>query len=75
VGNIPNLGLSAEHGCFIREPNKKDWINMLDKVDMSWKDDVRNIFEYYTERTTGSFIEEKKCTLTWHYRLADPKFG
>lgn len=48
---------------------------MLDKVDMSWKDDVRNIFEYYTERTTGSFIEEKKCTLTWHYRLADPKFG
>lgn len=42
---------------------------------MSWKDDVKEVFEYYTERTPGSLIEEKECALTWHYRKADPKFG
>ena len=24
---------------------------------------------------TGSFIERKRCALTWHYRLADPEQG
>jgi trehalose-phosphatase len=23
----------------------------------------------------GSFIEHKRCSITWHYRLADPDFG
>ncbi|GAA5808871.1 hypothetical protein MFLAVUS_002270 [Mucor flavus] len=75
LGHIPNIGLSSEHGCFIRDPNSKVWANMIDNVDMSWKDDVKEIFEYYTERTPGSFIEEKECSLTWHYRKADPKYG
>lgn len=48
---------------------------MLNDIDMSWKEDVKEIFEYYTERTPGSFIEEKQCSLTWHYRKADPKYG
>jgi trehalose 6-phosphate synthase/phosphatase len=75
LGSIPNLGLSSEHGCFIKDPNSSTWVSMLDDVDMSWKDDVKEIFEYYTERTPGSFIEEKECSLTWHYRKADPKYG
>lgn len=24
---------------------------------------------------TGSFVEQKRCALTWHYRLADPEQG
>lgn len=75
LGHIPNLGLSSEHGCFIRDPRSKTWVSMLENVDMSWKDDVMEVFEYYTERTPGSFIEQKECSLTWHYRKADPKYG
>ncbi|KAJ3108898.1 Trehalose-6-P synthase/phosphatase complex synthase subunit [Phlyctochytrium bullatum] len=30
---------------------------------------------HYTERTPGSFIEEKEINITWHYRHADPEFG
>ncbi|KAI7894428.1 glycosyltransferase family 20-domain-containing protein [Mucor mucedo] len=75
LGHIPNLGLSSEHGCFIRDPKSETWVSMLENVDMSWKDDVMEIFEYYTERTPGSFIEQKECSLTWHYRKADPKYG
>ncbi|KAI8636602.1 glycosyltransferase family 20-domain-containing protein [Parasitella parasitica] len=75
LGHIPNLGLSSEHGCFIRDPNSTVWVSLIDNFDMSWKDDVKEVFEYYTERTPGSFIEEKECALTWHYRKADPKYG
>ncbi|KAL7310863.1 hypothetical protein PS15m_010305 [Mucor circinelloides] len=75
LGHIPNLGLSSEHGCFIRDPNSTTWVSLVENLDMSWKDDVKEVFEYYTERTPGSFIEEKECALTWHYRKADPKYG
>lgn len=75
LGHIENLGMSAEHGSFMRYPNSKKWINLAEHLDMGWKNDVLEIFTYYTERTTGSFIEHKRCALTWHYRLADPEYG
>ncbi|KAG0175237.1 threalose-6-phosphate phosphatase [Apophysomyces sp. BC1015] len=75
LGHIPNLGLSAEHGSFMRYPRTDKWINLAEHVDMSWKTDVLEIFTYYTERTIGSFIEHKRCAITWHYRLADPDYG
>ncbi|KAI9593502.1 hypothetical protein BDF19DRAFT_415337 [Syncephalis fuscata] len=52
-----------------------EWINLLEKDDLSWKKEVSEIFDYYTERTQGSFIEHKSSSITWHYRLADPAFG
>ena len=27
------------------------------------------------QRTTGSHIEVKKSSITWHYRSADPEWG
>jgi trehalose 6-phosphate synthase/phosphatase len=74
LGSVPNLGLSAEHGCFLRYPGQ-EWINLLERDDLSWKKEVSEIFDYYTERTQGSFIEHKSSSITWHYRLADPAFG
>ncbi|KAI8884369.1 glycosyltransferase family 20 protein [Backusella circina FSU 941] len=75
LGHIKNLGLSAEHGSFLRYPNATKWINLTQNLDMTWKNAVLEIFTYYTERTTGSFIEHKRGSLTWHYRLADPEYG
>ncbi|KAI9312741.1 glycosyltransferase family 20-domain-containing protein [Dichotomocladium elegans] len=75
LGRVDRLGLSAEHGCFIKYPRGNKWINLTEHVDMSWKHDVIDIFTYYTERTSGSFIEHKRCSITWHYRLADPEYG
>ncbi|KAI9023589.1 glycosyltransferase family 20-domain-containing protein [Phycomyces nitens] len=75
LGHLPGLGLSAEHGSFIKYPHTSKWINLAEHCDMNWKNDVLEIFTYYTERTTGSFIEHKRCAITWHYRLADPDYG
>ncbi|KAF8985453.1 threalose-6-phosphate phosphatase [Entomortierella lignicola] len=75
LGDVENLGFSAEHGSFMRQPGSKKWVNLTESLDMSWKNDVIEIFTYYTERTQGSFIEHKRSSLTWHYRMADPEFG
>jgi trehalose 6-phosphate synthase/phosphatase len=75
LGKVNGLGLSAEHGCFLKYPSSQRWINLLEHFDMTWKHDVLEIFTYYAERTTGSFIEHKRCSITWHYRLADPDYG
>ncbi|KAF8942243.1 threalose-6-phosphate phosphatase [Haplosporangium gracile] len=75
LGHIPNLGFSAEHGSFMRQPGSQKWVNLTESLDMGWKNDVIEIFTYYSERTQGSFIEHKRSSLTWHYRMADPEFG
>ncbi|KAL5522620.1 hypothetical protein ACEPAG_8637 [Sanghuangporus baumii] len=75
LGHLKKLGMSAEHGSFIREPGEAEWTNLTEKLDMSWMSEVEEIFKYYTERTTGSNIEIKKSSITWHYRSADPEWG
>lgn len=90
LGHIKHLGMSAEHGGFIREPSNgnnngksggavvKDedtWVDFTEQLDMGWMDEVAEIFRYYTERTTGSHIETKKSSITWHYRASDPEWG
>ncbi|KAJ3742715.1 trehalose-6-phosphate phosphatase [Lentinula detonsa] len=81
------LGFSAEHGGFVKEPRNgtgeksrdhaspSPWRNFTSKLDMSWMSEVYEVFRYYTERTTGSHIEVKKSSITWHYRGADPEWG
>ncbi|KAF3893403.1 Trehalose-phosphatase [Trichophyton interdigitale] len=75
MGHITELGLSAEHGCFIRKPRSEEWTNLAAKANMSWQNDVLEIFQYFTERTPGAFIERKRVALTWHYRPVDPEYG
>ena len=61
----------------MREPGagKGVWTNLTKTFDMSWMKEVEEIFKYYTERTTGSHIEVKKSSITWHYRSTDPEWG
>ncbi|KAI9137124.1 glycosyltransferase family 20-domain-containing protein [Paraphysoderma sedebokerense] len=76
LGKIEGLGISAETGCFVRdEESNYEWVNLFEHMDTSWKSKVSEIFEYYTERTPGSFIEMKNVSMVWHYRLTDTLFG
>lgn len=75
LGHITELGLSAEHGSFIRYAGSSSWENLAEKLDMSWQEEAFNLFQKYTDRVPGSFIERKRCALTWHYRQADPELG
>jgi trehalose 6-phosphate synthase/phosphatase len=70
LGDIPGLGLSAENGAFLK-PIGGDWESLFSDVDMEWRDQVQEIFDYYAERTPGSYIEMKDVSIVWHYRSAD----
>ncbi|CAO3600379.1 unnamed protein product [Absidia cylindrospora] len=69
LGAVPNLGLSAENGYYIK-PRGEDWQSLFDQIDLSWKPAVKEIFQYYTERTPGAYIETKESSIVWHYRTA-----
>ena len=43
--------------------------------DIKWKNDVSPIFQSFTDNTPGTFIENKKNTLVWHYRKTDPELA
>jgi len=73
LGYIP-IGLSCEHGVFIRHPHDQKWFE-TPKSEIAWKDTVMNIMQDFEDRTPGSFVEVKTINLTWHYRNADPDFG
>ncbi|KAK5137196.1 hypothetical protein LTR08_000701 [Meristemomyces frigidus] len=75
MGHISELGLSAEHGSFLREPNSQVWENLTETMDMSWQTQVMDVFQHYTEKTQGAFVEKKKIAVTWHYRRSDPEYG
>jgi trehalose 6-phosphate synthase/phosphatase len=81
MGDIPALGLSAEHGSFVREPREPNapcssiWDDLTKTFDMSWQDEAMEVFQRYTDATKGSNIERKKIAMTWHYRRADPELG
>ena len=48
LGHIEDLGMSAEHGGFIREPGGNGWTNHTENLDIAWMDEVLEIFRYYT---------------------------
>jgi HAD superfamily hydrolase (TIGR01484 family) len=64
----------TNEGKLIKEEDNK-WYCLVEQVDPSWKETIRPLFQHYTERTPGSFIEEKEINLTWHYRECDIEFG
>jgi trehalose 6-phosphate synthase/phosphatase len=73
LGDIPNLGLAAEHGARWRPPGTSEWQGRSAATE--WKDSVRPILEHFVERIPGSRIETKEFSLVWHYRNAEPEFG
>jgi trehalose 6-phosphate synthase/phosphatase len=53
MGHIPELGLSAEHGSFMRQPLSDEWVNLTEKEDMSWQQEVIDTFQRFTDKTQG----------------------
>lgn len=67
-----SVGLIAENGCFLKAlPNPDTWEALVD-VDSTkdWRAGIRKVIEYFHERTEGSVIEERRCSLTFHYHNA-----
>ncbi|KAI9592158.1 glycosyltransferase family 20-domain-containing protein [Syncephalis fuscata] len=70
-----NTGNDADNNYRMGKDLGDGWYCLVDSSDKSWRDTIGPLFRHYTERTPGSFIEEKEINITWHYRNADPEFG
>lgn len=69
---VPNLGLIAENGCFLKDCGSSTWTEMADPEQIrTWKEQVRGILTYYLERTPGAEIEDRRCSLIFHYKSAE----
>jgi trehalose 6-phosphate synthase/phosphatase len=71
-GSLP-IHLICEHGAEMKL-KQEDWKYAVD-LDHSWKSVFRPVLETYTQRSPGSFIEDKKHTLVWHYRNVETGLG
>ncbi|TDQ11635.1 bifunctional alpha,alpha-trehalose-phosphate synthase (UDP-forming)/trehalose-phosphatase [Pedobacter metabolipauper] len=68
-----NLEMIAEHGAWQKHLNE-DW-KALPLLTDKWKQDVKTVLDTYTDRTPGSFVEEKSYSLVWHYRKVEKGLG
>ncbi|KAG5985045.1 hypothetical protein E4U55_001786 [Claviceps digitariae] len=69
---VPGLGLIAENGCYIKDCGSEKWVEMSDgrQID-DWKTSVKEILRYYLERTPGAEVEERRCSILFHYDAAE----
>ena len=71
LSHIP-IDIIAEHGAMVRESGlwKSQAIN-----NFSWKKAIIPILNQFAVICHGSFVEEKRFSMAWHYRTADPEVG
>jgi trehalose 6-phosphate synthase/phosphatase len=71
LNNLP-INIIAEHGAMMR-------INGVWKNNISdpclWKESLMPVLNQVTLKCPGSFIEEKRFSLAWHYRNSDSATG
>ena len=67
------VDLIAEHGAW-KKFDGADWVETANLSD-KWKIIVKPMLESYSDRTAGSFIEEKRFSLAWHYRKVEKGLG
>ena len=69
---VPRIGLVAENGCFLKKIGNNEWIGLADEEQIaSGKKSVRPVMQYYSERISGSWLEELHCSVILHYDSAD----
>lgn len=67
------IGLVAEHGMWIKRSGKQ-W-HLLKRMDNEWIEQIAPILAHAADRLPGAFVEKKRFSIAWHYRMADPELG
>ncbi len=70
-----NFSLAACHGAYSFSRKDEKWHSLVPTESHKWREGVLEVLKMYTNRTPGSFIEDKGHALTWHYRSSPPGFA
>ncbi|MFY0603482.1 MAG: bifunctional alpha,alpha-trehalose-phosphate synthase (UDP-forming)/trehalose-phosphatase [Flavobacteriaceae bacterium] len=68
-----SYSLITDHGVWIKQQNE-DW-KATAILKNTWMENIYPILENFVDNTPGTFIEEKKYSLAWHYRKADAELA
>ena len=71
LGHFP-IDIIAEHGAMIKE--KGVWRELI-TTENKWKNEVLKLMEKVTSLCSGSWIECKNFSISWHYRNASAAVG
>ncbi len=72
MGDLP-VRLVSDHGVSYRS---KDGVwKKLETLKTEWKENVIPVIEKFVDNTPGTILEEKKYSVAWHYRKADPELA
>jgi len=71
VGDLP-IGLSAEHGAFLRPNHSSEWRDIIKgkHMDLKWKDEILAAFKKFCDNVPQAKVEAKEYAITLHYRLS-----
>jgi len=76
--NLPVLQ-SAEGCCIYRRPGEREWRSLVEDCEVEgreeWMEGVRAVFDYFRERTPGSYIEKQEYQLRWCWDNIQFDFG
>lgn len=73
AARAPGVGIVAENGCFVKVPGRGTdakggaWITMVANLNLTWKSLCVEILNYFTERTPGSFVQEREASVVWRF--------
>ncbi|KAF8717872.1 Trehalose-phosphatase, partial [Rhizoctonia solani] len=67
AAELPGVGLVAENGCMLKPPGQSEWINLVPDFNLDWKGPALEILTYYTDRTPGTFVENRGASVCWRF--------
>mmetsp|Transcript_98530 Transcript_98530/g.274132 ORF Transcript_98530/g.274132 Transcript_98530/m.274132 type:complete len:819 (+) Transcript_98530:129-2585(+) len=78
AGNLP-VFLAPEGCCVYRRPGEREWVQLVDDSQIDgceeWMDGVKEVFDYFRERTPGSDTEKQEYQYRWYWENAQFDFG
>lgn len=71
--------LAPEGGCVYRRPGEQEWCTIVENSEiegrMEWMSGVEAVFNYFKERTPGSYIEKQEFQYRWVWENVQFDFG
>lgn len=67
AGSAPHehpLHAGDHHG---HKGTTKSWTSLVAGINMSWREPVLEILRYFTERTPGSWLEDRGASILWRF--------
>mmetsp|Transcript_110252 Transcript_110252/g.322683 ORF Transcript_110252/g.322683 Transcript_110252/m.322683 type:complete len:922 (+) Transcript_110252:137-2902(+) len=78
AGDLP-VFLAPEGCCVYRRPGETEWIQLVEDGQVEgceeWMEGVKVVFDYFHQRTPGSYTEKQEYQYRWYWENAQFDFG